>query len=155
MGALSTIAATHRWPQRQFRRTYCGVVSQAKPASGATAITDEEVRRVVEKDCCEFLAAAWDCIACRILLPGTPDAMIRAQRKASQMGRAQALGFDVPATAFGNDPREFLDLYREQSGRLISKIMASLVLRSRFGTEFMRSPTPSRRVTWRMPPTWR
>lgn len=107
------------------------------PPLAPPAITDEEVRRVVEQDSREFLAAAWDCLACR-MLPGTPDAMIRAQRKASQMGRAQALGFDVPATAFSNDPREFLDLYREQSGRLISKIMASLVLRSRVGTEYMR-----------------
>jgi hypothetical protein len=107
------------------------------PPSAPASIADEEVRRVVEQDCREFLAAVWDSLACRAL-PGIPDQMIRAQRKASQMGRAQALGFEVPSTAFTNDPQQFLDLYREHSGRLISKIMASLSLRSRFGTHFAR-----------------
>jgi hypothetical protein len=100
-------------------------------------ITDVEVRDVVEQDCREFLDAVWDSFECRAL-PGTPSAMIIAQRKPWHMRRAAALGFDIAPTLFTNDPDEFIALYREQEGRLISKITASLSLRSRLGVDFIR-----------------
>jgi hypothetical protein len=108
-------------------------------------IADEEVRDVVERDCRELLDAVWDSFQCR-MLPGTPSAMIVAQRKPWHMHRARALGFDTVPTLFTNDPDEFIDLYREQEGRLISKITASLSLRQRLGTDFFRYTT---RVTTR------
>jgi hypothetical protein len=103
----------------------------------APSISDPEVRKVVEQDAREFLASVWDSFDCRAL-PGPPSVMATAQRKASQMRRAKALGFDVPPTAFTNDPSEFLDLYRECSGKLISKITSTLALQPRFGSEFAR-----------------
>jgi len=110
-----------------------------KPGSpaAASAIVDPEVRAVIEQDCRDFLTSVWDSLGC-FMLPGAPSVMKAAQLKASQMCRAKALGFEVPATLFTNDPQAFLDLYREQSGRLISKITGALALRARFGTEFGR-----------------
>jgi hypothetical protein len=101
------------------------------------SITDEEVRAVVEQDCGEFLNAFWDSMNC-LMLPGSPSAMKIAQRKPTHMARAKALGFDIAPTVFTNDPQEFLDLYREQEGRLIHKITANLTLQERMGTEFSR-----------------
>jgi hypothetical protein len=101
------------------------------------SITDAEVRKVMEQDCTEFLASLWDSLDCRAL-PGIPSDLKVAQRKASQLGRAQALGFELAPTIVSNDPTEFLDLYRTESGRLISKIIGALQLRSRMGSEFMR-----------------
>ncbi|HEU4655716.1 MAG TPA: hypothetical protein VFS47_17130 [Steroidobacteraceae bacterium] len=100
-------------------------------------IKDEEVRSVMQQDASEFLAAVWDSLDCRAL-PGTPSEMKVAQRKGSQLARAQALGFELAPTIVSNDPAEFLDLYRSENGRLISKIIGSLTLRSRMGSEFMR-----------------
>ena len=109
------------------------------------AIKDPEVRNVLEQDCREFLSSFWESLDARAL-PGVPSDMQYAQRKASQLGRAQALGFEIAPTIVSNDPAEFLDLYRSQAGRLISKIIGSLTLRSRMGTEFMRyTNTVSRR----------
>ncbi|WP_157995074.1 MvdC/MvdD family ATP grasp protein [Peristeroidobacter soli] len=101
------------------------------------SITDEEVRAVVERDCGEFLSALWESMDC-LMLPGSPTVMRTAQRKPTHMARAKALGFDIAPTIFTNDPREFLDLYREQEGRLIHKITANLSLRERRGTQFSR-----------------
>ncbi|HEY5760316.1 MAG TPA: hypothetical protein VIU34_31045 [Steroidobacter sp.] len=101
------------------------------------SITDEEVRTVVEQDCGEFLNAFWESMNC-LMLPGSPSAMKIAQRKPTHMARAKALGFDIAPTLFTNDPQAFLDLYREQEGRLIHKITGSLALRERMGTEFTR-----------------
>jgi hypothetical protein len=101
------------------------------------SITDPEVRAVVEQDCAEFLNALWDGMHCP-MLPGSPSVMKNAQRKPAHMARAKALGFDIAPTLFTNDPHEFLDLYREQEGRLIHKISASLALKERMGTEFAR-----------------
>ncbi len=101
------------------------------------SITDEEVRAVVEQDCAEFLNALWDGMEC-LMLPGSPSVMKSAQRKPAHMARAKALGFDIAPTLFTNDPQEFLDLYRDQEGRLIHKISASLALKQRMGTEFAR-----------------
>ena len=101
------------------------------------AIQDEEVREVMRQDAVEYLAAVWDSLECRAL-PGIPSDMRVAQRKASQLGRAKALGFELAPTIVGNDPQEFLDLYRAENGRLISKIIGALALRSRMGSEFMR-----------------
>jgi hypothetical protein len=100
-------------------------------------IKDEEVRNVMQQDASEFLSAVWDSFDCRAL-PGVPSDMKVAQRKASQLGRAQALGFELAPTIVSNDPKEFLDLYRTEGGRLISKINGALTLRSRMGSEFMR-----------------
>jgi hypothetical protein len=113
------------------------------------AIQDEEVRNVLEQDCREFLSSVWESLDARAL-PGLPSDMQVAQRKASQLGRAQALGFEIAPTIVSNDPAEFLDLYRSQAGRLISKIIGSLTLRSRMGSEFMRyTNTVSRRDVMR------
>lgn len=101
------------------------------------SITDEEVRAVVEQDCGEFLSSIWDGMNC-LMLPGSPSIMKTAQRKPTHMARAKALGFDIAPTLFTNDPQEFLDLYRQQEGRLIHKISASLALKERMGTEFAR-----------------
>ena len=95
------------------------------------------MREVVEQDCREFLASVWDSFTCRAL-PGSPSTMKVAQRKATLMDRARALGFEIAPTIFTNDPAEFLGLYREQNGRLISKITASLTLRTRMGQDFAR-----------------
>ena len=111
------------------------------PVAADPAMADEEVRTVVEQDCNEFLESIWDGMTCP-MLPGSPSAMKSAQRKAAHMARARALGFEVAPTLFTNDPREFLDLYREQAGHLIHKINSRLVLRARQGTEFMRLTTP-------------
>jgi hypothetical protein len=100
-------------------------------------IKDEEVRSLMQQDASEFLSAVWDSLDCRAL-PGIPSDMKVAQRKASQLGRAQTLGFELAPTIVSNDPKEFLDLYRSESGRLISKINGALTLRSRMGSEFMR-----------------
>lgn len=108
-----------------------------RPCVAADSIVDAEVRGVVEQDAREFIASVWDSLACRTL-PGPPSAMAIAQRKASQMCRATALGFDVAPTSFTNDPQELLDLYRECNGQLISKITSTLALRPRFGSEFSR-----------------
>jgi glutathione synthase/RimK-type ligase-like ATP-grasp enzyme len=107
------------------------------PVSAHASIVDEEVRGVVEQDCREFVDSIWDGMICP-MLPGTPSAMRVAQRKAAHMARAQALGFEIAPTLFTNDPQEFLDLYRSQSGQLINKITSTLALRARMGTEFLR-----------------
>jgi hypothetical protein len=111
------------------------------PVAAHPSMADEEVRAVVEQDCNEFLDSIWDGMSCP-MLPGSPSAMKSAQRKAAHMARARALGFEVAPTVFTNDPKEFLDLYRDQAGHLIHKINSRLMLRARRGTEFMRLTTP-------------
>jgi hypothetical protein len=130
---------TLRSPGRTERLDDLSAVWFRRPGDSraADAIEDGEVRLVVEQDAREFLNSLWDALPCRAL-PATPSVMTRAQRKASQMVLAQALGFEVPATAFTNDPQEFLDLYRACNGQLISKINSNLALRERMGTTFMR-----------------
>jgi hypothetical protein len=110
-----------------------------KPGSPTmhASITDDEVREVMQQDATEFLASFWESLDCR-QLPGLPSDMKVAQRKASQLARAEALGFEIAPTIVSNDPREFLDLYRSTNGRLVSKLTGALTLRSRLGTEFMR-----------------
>src|SRR5690242_17951135 len=57
-------------------------------------IADENVRKILEQDCREFLQSVWDSLDARAL-PGKPSDMQVAQRKASQLGRAKALGFEI------------------------------------------------------------
>lgn len=137
---LRVAGRTHRFDSIDavwFRQAAAGRIHDA--------IADAEVRNVLEQDCREFLASVWDSLDARAL-PGKPSDMQVAQRKASQLGRAHALGFEIAPTIVSNDPAEFLDLYRSQGGRLISKIIGCLTLRSRMGSEFMRyTNTVSRR----------
>jgi hypothetical protein len=132
-----------RTAQRTVRFDTLSAVWYRKPGRcvAAPVIVDAEVRSIVEQDAAEFLASVWDSLDCRCL-PGPPSAMTVAQRKASQMGRAKALGFELPATLFTNDPQEFLDLHRECDGRLVSKITSTLALRPRLGSEFSRYTDP-------------
>jgi len=125
--------------QRTVRFDDLSAIWYRKPGVcvAASSIVDPEVRSVVEQDARDFLSSVWDSLGCRAL-PGPPSSMVTAQRKASQMCRARSLGFEVPPTLFTNDPHEFLDLYRECNGKLISKITSMLSLRGRFGTEFLR-----------------
>ena len=97
---------TWRTPERTVRFDTLSAVWYRKPGRcvAAPAIVDAEVRRVVEQDATEFLASVWDSLDCRSL-PGPPSAMSVAQRKASQMGRAKALGFEAGSFGLSADGR--------------------------------------------------
>jgi MvdD-like protein with pre-ATP grasp domain len=62
--------------------------------SASCNIADPVVRELVENDCVDFLTSLWDLAGCRAL-PGRPSLMINSQRKAPQLQRARALGFDM------------------------------------------------------------
>ncbi len=111
------------------------------PPSAAPEISDAAMRELCESDCADFLTAVWDLTGCRAL-PAAPAVMIRKQRKAPQLQRARALGFQIPPTLFTNDPQCFLDFYREHDGRIVSKITGTMNLRRYTGPEFARYTEP-------------
>jgi hypothetical protein len=83
-------------------------------------ITDPTMRKLVQEECNLFMEDVWNCLDC-LWLPGPPQVTQRAMRKALQLRIAAALGFELPATLFTNNPPDFLEFYRRHNGNIISK----------------------------------
>jgi glutathione synthase/RimK-type ligase-like ATP-grasp enzyme len=111
------------------------------PGTAAPPIRDPVVREFVDQDCSAFLSSAWDFLGARCV-PGPPSAMMAGQLKAPQLRRAAALGFEIPRTSFTNDPDAFLALHRERSGKIVTKVTGSLLVRRQIGEEFFRYTEP-------------
>ncbi len=107
------------------------------PPTASLDIIDPVVRQFVTEDARRFLHAFWDMCDCR-WLPGAPSRMVASQAKGPQLVRAAKMGFTIPPTAFTNDPATFLEFYRAQKGKVISKITGSMAFPSQEGQEFSR-----------------
>ncbi|MEV5448318.1 hypothetical protein AB0N23_38340, partial [Streptomyces sp. NPDC052644] len=68
----------------------------------------------------QFVGDVWETLDVPAL-PAARPVVLRAQQKVRQLQLALRLGFDVPATAVGNDPRDVLDLFTHTGGRKITK----------------------------------
>jgi hypothetical protein len=101
---------------------------RATPAWGFTPtiptaheeITDEPVRTAVERESRSFLEDAWRALNC-LWVPGTADALHRAEQKVTQLRLAVELGFEIPPTLITNSPKDFLGFYRAHDGKIIGK----------------------------------
>lgn len=78
-------------------------------------------RRFSSRESGEFIDDVWRSLDCT-WFPAHKDVVLRAQHKASQLARAQAIGFEVPPTLITNNPAEFLAFRRRYSGPIISKV---------------------------------
>lgn len=85
----------------------------------------------------QFVGDVWETLDAPAL-PAARPVVLRAQQKVRQLQLALRLGFDVPATAVGNDPRAVLDLFDHTGGRLITKQVGLTTLRD----ELMRYTEP-------------
>lgn len=99
-------------------------------------IRDKAVRRYLAEECIQYLNDVWNSLDC-LCVPAVPPVVARAELKASQLGLAASLGFDVPPTLVSNDPDEFLEFYRRHNGHIISKLPGSTFNRH-FGLELGR-----------------
>lgn len=91
-------------------------------------VTDARMRGGITEECLSFLEDLWQSLDCA-WVPGPLATMRRAERKGFQLKTARALGLALPETVITNNPDELLNLYREHSGQLISKRVASRPLR--------------------------
>jgi hypothetical protein len=99
-------------------------------------ISDPATRTYVEQECKSFTHDAWQFIP-GAWLPARPAVVQRAQLKASQLGAAGRLGFELPPTLITNSPADFLDFYRQHEGQIISKLASAAFMYS-VGTTFSR-----------------
>jgi len=85
-------------------------------------ITDPESRTWTQEECKNLLTGLWESLDC-LWVPGKPLAYTLGYNKAYHIGLAASCGFRIPKTIFTNRPEDFLSLYRETRGRLVSKVM--------------------------------
>jgi len=55
-------------------------------------------------------------------LPAALPTIRKAELKAAQLSLAGSLGFELPPTLFTNNPKDFLEFYREHNGNIVSKL---------------------------------
>jgi glutathione synthase/RimK-type ligase-like ATP-grasp enzyme len=72
----------------------------------------------------QYVLGLLDSLGCP-WFPAAPTILRIADRKIEQLSRAQALGFQVPATLVTNSPREFLAFFNAHEGQIISKVAES------------------------------
>ena len=65
-------------------------------------------------------------------MPAPPAVAKRAQFKASQLKIAGALGFELPPTLISNSPADFMELYRQHNGHLITKLAGMAIFNPGF-----------------------
>jgi glutathione synthase/RimK-type ligase-like ATP-grasp enzyme len=105
------------------------------PVAHAT-IQDQPTRAFVEQECRTVVYDAWQALDC-LWLPARRFVILQAQFKAAQLNLAAALGLEIPATLFTNDPEEFLEFYRRHNGHIVTKL-AGHAFYSAFGQKFFR-----------------
>jgi hypothetical protein len=93
-----------------------------RPPVPHESLEDAATREFVQLDCRTFVQDLWDALPCR-WLPGHPQAIQRAQLKASQLRLAAELGFELPPTLVTNSREEFLDFYNQHNGNIVSKLV--------------------------------
>ena len=84
------------------------------------SITDVEIKNYVETTSSEVLAGIFADIDC-FQVPANRDILRVAHAKIPQLSLAVRTGFTIPKTLITNDPREFLEFYRQNDGRVITK----------------------------------
>jgi len=92
-----------------------------QPPEPHEQIQNTSVREFVTQDCATFVRDLWDALPCR-WLPGHPEAIRRAQLKASQLRVAAELGLELPPTLVTNSREEFLDFYNQHNGNVVTKL---------------------------------
>ncbi len=92
-----------------------------RPGRPTSALADPVAAAFATSESSDFLddLAGLDLVP---QLPGPRDAVRLASRKARQLARAAALGFEIPPTTITNDPDELLDFAADHGAlRLVSK----------------------------------
>jgi hypothetical protein len=97
---------------------------------------DEPTRAYAAEECKRFVEDVWESLDCR-WLPARPAVIHRAAHKASQLGVAAALGFELPPTLVTNSPEQFREFYRQHHGNIVSKV-ASPAFQRTLGDTFCR-----------------
>lgn len=87
-------------------------------------IVDKLSRDFVEEECRTFIGDLWNLLDC-FWLPAPPLAIRKAQYKASQLKVAAEIGFELPPTLITNNPKEFLEFYRQHNGNIVSKLVGT------------------------------
>jgi hypothetical protein len=93
-------------------------------------ITDPFCRDYLKEECKTYLNDVWNALDC-LYLPAPPSVIRRAELKASQLKVAGTLGFELPPTLFTNSTEEFLEIYRQHGGNIVSKLPSATF--QRFG----------------------
>jgi hypothetical protein len=93
-----------------------------QPPVAHTQIQDPTLRDFVAHDARTFVQDVWNALPC-LWLPGHPAAIQRAQLKASQLGVAVEVGFELPPTLVTNSRKEFLEFYNDHNGHVVSKVI--------------------------------
>jgi len=137
--AAATVAFTSTGPARALLRHAGTEVDLAavdaiwfrRPAAPVAhpAIDDPLVRTYVEEESTTFVDDIWESLRCRIV-PARRSVVRRAQLKATQLGIAADLGFELPPTLFTNDPDELLAFYREHNGDVVTKTVGQATIRT-------------------------
>lgn len=107
-----------------------------KPPVPHPELCDEPTRAYVAEECKRFVADVWESLECR-WLPGRPEAIHRAALKASQLGMAASVGFELPPTLVTNSPEQLRAFYRQHNGNVVSKL-ASTAFHRTVGDTFCR-----------------
>jgi hypothetical protein len=94
----------------------------------APEVAAPEHRALVAEVSQTLLAGVWDALGCP-WLPGPPRAQAAAADKPNQLALAARLGFTIPRTVVTNVPEDFLDLYAECGGRLVTKVLRQVPVR--------------------------
>lgn len=90
-------------------------------------ITRSMAREFVRHECAHFIEDVWQTLDCK-WLPAPAATVRRVDDKILQTKVAHALGFDLPPAVITNDPAEFLEFYRANNGRIISKVFCCKLL---------------------------
>jgi hypothetical protein len=91
----------------------------SKPIAPKT-ITDLEIKSYVETTSSEVLAGVFEDIDC-FQVPANRHILRVAHAKIPQLSLAVKTGFTIPTTLITNDPKEFLEFYHQNDGRVITK----------------------------------
>ena len=99
-------------------------------------VTDARLRRYIVAECTTHLDDVWNAVQ-NPCFPAAPMALARADLKASQLGLAAALGFDIPPTLITTNPDDFIAFHQAHDGRVVSKL-AGPIFNRHFGPQLGR-----------------
>jgi glutathione synthase/RimK-type ligase-like ATP-grasp enzyme len=94
---------------------------------------DPNAAEVVAGECAMYVADVWETLDV-VQLPANRPVIQRAQHKVRQLQLALELGFEIPDTAVGNEPRDLITMFNEHP-EVITKQAGLTLLGAAPGTE--------------------
>jgi hypothetical protein len=107
------------------------------PPKAPGSIEEPLLRRYVEAEARELIAALWLLLECR-WLPASPSLVAAAQYKLPQLIRAKELGFTIPPTLLPDCAEQVVAFHEQHRGRVVSKLLGPTAFGETMGSIFSR-----------------